>query len=175
MTGSSKPSKFPTKRAPGPGVARRAAGLSLTALLVTTALLAAASEAPPESPAEAIRTVLERDRELGATRNHQPERDSLANTVRDYAAGLDGIDFSACPKEFTAAFRRHRDAWQAAIEPLGKYDDLRGELHQLFDQIRARGGEARKELESLEEQIWGTWKEVEEAARAHGALEAESP
>ena len=55
------------------------------------------------------------DSKLGGLRNHAPETASLVESVGSYVEGLDNIDFSGCPEDFTAAFRSHRDAWERSI------------------------------------------------------------
>lgn len=58
----------------------------------------------------------------------------------------------------------HLDAWEAAIPFFGRFDDLRGQLHALFERIREMGPEAAEQLRAAEAAIWGTWAEVEAAA-----------
>ncbi len=50
-----------------------------------------------------------------------------------------------------------------------KHADMRGELHDLFDEIRGLGADAHERLERIEKEIWGTWAEVEAAVNRHGA------
>jgi hypothetical protein len=121
-------------------------------------------------PVGAIRAVLAQDEALGADRNHAPESQPISQAIRDYVAGLQGIDFGGCPEEFTRAFRRHIAAWQRSIPFFAQFDHLRGEMHDIFESIRQQEGEARAGLESAEEDIWGTWDEVEAAARRAGAI-----
>jgi hypothetical protein len=115
--------------------------------------------------ADAIDRVLERDRVIGAERNRAPEQAPLADAVRRYVAGIDAIDFGGCPPEFTEAFRRHRDAWEASIVFFERFDGLRGEMHDVFDEIRRGDDDVRAELHRIEDRIWQTWDEVEAAAR----------
>ena len=43
------------------------------------------------------------------------------------------------------------------------FPDLRGEMHDLFNEIRKRDEKTKTKLESVEKEIWGTWAEVENA------------
>ncbi len=131
---------------------------------------ACAMNVPSESPpaAAAIRAVLEEDSKLGGVRNHAPESMPLAEAVRAYVRSLDAIDFGNCPPEFTSAFKRHRDAWHESIRYLEEHDEIRGEMHDLFDRIRGVSADARTRIEAVEKSIWGTWAEVEAAAERHG-------
>lgn len=148
----------------------KTARICIGVFIACLALAACATPAPSKLPraAAAIRTVLEADTELGSVRNHAPESMPLAEAVRAYVRGLDAIDFDECPPDFTAAFRRHRDAWQESIPYFEEHDRMRGELHDLFDKIRAVSVEARMGIESIEKSIWGTWAEVEAAVDRHG-------
>ena len=128
---------------------------------------------PPEAAgigAEAIEAVLARDAALGGARNHAPETGPIADAIRVYVEGLDAIDFSRCPPEFAAAFRRHREAWRASLPFFERFGDHRGEMHDVFEEIRATDDATRYELEGVEKRIWDTWAEVE-AAMTTGAAD----
>jgi hypothetical protein len=114
-----------------------------------------------------IERVLERDSELGDVRNHASETGPLADAVRGYIAGLDALDFAGCPADFETAFVRHRNAWESSLEFFEQHAALRGEMHTLFDEIKALGGDAEDGVVIIENGIWTTWAEVEIAARAH--------
>lgn len=122
---------------------------------------------------EAIRTILARDSELAAIRDHACEDTALSATIRQYVAGIDAIDFSGCPAEFTGAFRRHRDAWENSIPFFGQFDSLRGEMHVLFNTIAESGENQKAAYEKELKAIMDTWGEVETAARHYQALPAE--
>lgn len=129
-----------------------------------------ATPAPSKlSHAAAIRAVLEEDAELGAVRNHASESMPLASAVAAYVRSLDAIDFRKCPADFTAAFERHRDAWQESVRHFEEYEEMRGELHDVFEQIRGVSEDARKRIETIENALHGTWAEVEAAVDRHGA------
>jgi hypothetical protein len=144
---------------PGAAILRSTSGTLVACLL----LAACATSAPSNSSsaAAAIRAVLEEDTRLGGVRNHAPEAMPLAEAVGAYVRGLDAIDFGECPADFTAAFERHRDAWQESIRYFEEYPEMRGELHDLFDRIRGVSTDARMRIESIEQNLRGTWAEVE--------------
>jgi hypothetical protein len=119
----------------------------------------------------AIYDVLAIDSELGIIRNSATETKPLAIAIREYVAALDSLDFSACPEDFTEAFRYHRNAWEESIPFFEEFADLRGEMHELFDQIRSRDVETRDALERAEVPIWDSWREVEAVAADYGAIE----
>lgn len=137
------------------------------------ALAACTGYAPSKSTraAAAIRAVLEEDSELGGVRNHTSELQPLAEAVRAYVKGLDAIDFGKCPSDFTNAFKLHRDAWHESIRYFEEHDEMRGELHDLFDEIRGIDADARMRIEGIEMDIWGTWAEVESAVDRHAGSE----
>ena len=143
----------------------------VTVLLVagTISGCAGIDNVPGQVPgyAEAILKVLEQDTRLGTVRNNAPRNAPIAEAVRDYVTGLDALDLNDCPPDFQRALRRHRDAWQASIAFFEQHEELRGELHEVWDDIRARGDEARQNLEQLEADILETWAEVETARDAH--------
>lgn len=123
----------------------------------------AESERGDKAYRSAMQAVLEQDSEFGRVRNHAPESGTPAAAIRGYVANLDRIDFSGCPRAFTRAFRQHRDAWEATLPLLDQFDELRGELHEVFEVIRARDAETRAALEQVEQPIWSTWGDVEAA------------
>lgn len=142
------------------------------ATLAATVILAGcggarAPERQVPTYAEAIRSVMEQDTQLGTTRNHASENAPIARAVEEYVAGLDALDLEHCPQDFRLALRRHRDAWHDSIAFFEQHAELRGELHDVFDAIRAQGETARSGLEAVEAAIFGTWAEVEQAVNAH--------
>ena len=120
--------------------------------------------------AEAIKSIFTQDAKLGSIRNHACEDTSLTATVRQYVADLDALDFSACPADFAVAFQKHRDAWQDALGFFKPFDELRGEMHDLFEQINQTGEAQKAELTKYVQAITDTWTEVENLARKYGAL-----
>lgn len=124
-------------------------------------------DTPVVSWSEAIREALAEDSRLGRIRNQATVHQDLASVIGDYADAMDEIDCAACPVDFRDALRRHGRAWRDSIGFFRQFDDLRGEMHLLFDQIRAQGPAARQGLEEAERPIWETWREVEDVARKY--------
>ncbi len=119
----------------------------------------------------AIYDVLALDSELGIIRNSATKTKPLSTAIREYVAALDTVDFSACPEDFTEAFRFHRNAWEESIQFFEQFGDLRGEMHELFEEIRGRDVAMRDALERIEVPIWDSWREVEAVAADYGAIE----
>lgn len=118
------------------------------------------------SPAKAsncTERILKIDDSLGSVRNHACENKSLSKTIGDYATVLSNLDFTNCPANFKNAFKKHEIAWQDMIHVTKNYPDLRGELHDLFDQIEA--GPDSLEFKNRLKLIWDTWAKIEEAAK----------
>ncbi len=115
------------------------------------------------APADCMKKIIAMDDSLGTIRNHACETVSLAETIRNYAASLQKLDFSSCPPSFATAFEKHRQAWLAMIPLAEKYPKLRGEMHDLFDQLKA--GEDAAVFGPLLDAIWATWAEVELAMK----------
>ena len=111
---------------------------------------------------------------IAKQRDHIPEKDNLAIAVRTYVLGLDNIDFSDCPKEFTAAYKKHRDAWNDSVAFFEKHDSLRGEMHDLFDLIRKMDSPDREEINRHNDAIMSTWRDVETIATKYGIGESSS-
>jgi ketosteroid isomerase-like protein len=103
------------------------------------------------------------DDSLGYIRNHACEAISLSQTIQQYAQAIQQIDFSGCPPEFNAGFQKHAAAWLAMLPVTDQYPDLRGEMHDLFDQLKS--DKYAEQFKSLEQTIWSTWKEIEEAMK----------
>lgn len=116
----------------------------------------------------AMEAVFAADSAMGARRNHAPETDSLAAAVETYVRDLETLDFSVCPPEFARAFAGHREAWRQSLPFWRRFPDLRGEMHDLIEEIRRQEPEQEAELDSVLKQIWDTWGEVEAAAQAYG-------
>ena len=55
-----------------------------------------------------------------------------------------------------------------------RFPDLRGEMHELFEEIRGQSVEHRDDLERTEVPIWDTWREVEAVAADYGAIEPQT-
>ena len=125
---------------------------------------------PPITSEQAIRSVLARDELIGKERNLNPHRMSLAESVRQYVEGMEAIDTSDCPDDFTRAFRRHQAAWVDLEQPLEQYGDLRGEMHDLFDIIEGPDNPGAEDFKPLVANIWSTWEEVQASLDRHGIV-----
>ena len=106
-----------------------------------------------------VKTIIAIDDSLGKIRNHQCEEISLSETIKNYTASLRSLDYSQCPQSFSNAFMSHIDAWNNVIEVTDKYSDLRGEMHELFDQIKQTSDSTQ--FKSLVAEIWNTWADIE--------------
>lgn len=107
-----------------------------------------------------IEKVIAEDEKIGKIRNHNCEKRSLSETILIYTKGMENFDFSDCPKTFEIAFEKHKKAWLAMLEVTDKHPDLRGEMHDLFDELEK--GEDAELFKSLLKDIWDTWGEIEE-------------
>ncbi len=138
-----------------------------TAILIVSCTPNNSKSADKLSPEQAcIQNVLMLDDSIGAVRNHACETISIAETIRDYVAGMQSADFSNCPDVFKNAFEDHRQAWLNMIPLVEKYPTMRGEMHDLFDELEK--GEDATEFEPLLKAIWDTWAEVEKAKEEKG-------
>lgn len=133
-----------------------------------TRTLSSASTAE-EPYGQAIRTIFDEDDRAATIRNHACEDTTLTETVRQYVAAIDAMDFSRCPADFTSAFKKHRDAWANTIPFFTAFDTLRGEMHELFAVIENEGPEQEAALEAISRPIGDSWEEVEKLARKYGA------
>ena len=109
---------------------------------------------------DAIALVFISDDSLGTVRNLQPMDDGLSVAIQDYTAALNALEFQSCPVAFKDAFTEHIKAWEDMLEVTIQYDDMRGEMHDLFDKI-----ELSKDSSIFKEKldaIWNSWYPVED-------------
>ncbi|KAA3625396.1 MAG: hypothetical protein DWQ02_21840 [Bacteroidetes bacterium] len=106
-----------------------------------------------------IELTLKMDDSLGTVRNHACETISLSATIDQYVKELQSLDYKGCPDSFINSFDNHLDAWTKMIPLTDKYPGLRGEMHVLFDEIKA--GTDSVEFNQKLKAIWDTWAEVE--------------
>jgi hypothetical protein len=111
----------------------------------------------------AIENVLEIDRVLSTQRDQMTFHESLENSVTAYVLGLETIDDSKCPRDFAQALEGHRRAWKNSIEFLRQHESLRGEMHDLFDQIREMDKSVADELDRHFNEIMESWNAVDSA------------
>ena len=111
------------------------------------------------SPNNCIKSIIAIDDSLGSLRNNQCKEISLSETIKNYTASLTSLDYSQCPQSFSNAFKSHIDAWNNVTEITDNYSELRGEMHDLFDQIKITPDSTK--FNSLVAKIWSTWAEIE--------------
>ena len=141
----------------------------LLALLLVAGSHAHALEQPSEDYAAAIRAVIEADYALGSIRNEAPRHAPIATAIEEYVKGLDALDLVRCPPDFVTALRRHRDAWFNSITFFEQHSELRGELHEVFEAIHAKGRASHEGMQDVEADIWDTWSDVEASIQRHDA------
>ncbi|MBT8296384.1 MAG: hypothetical protein KJO51_08200 [Gramella sp.] len=116
----------------------------------------------PGGQTDCVQRILARDSILGEVRNHATETTSVSKTVLDYTRELDSLDYSNCPEEFKKAFHEHINAWLNVRSVTDKYPHLRGEMHDVFNEIEKTSDSVR--FKQLVGKIWETWARVEKAA-----------
>ena len=121
------------------------------------------------SAGNAIRRVMEIDTLISRQRNEATRGGTLENAIRVYVMGLDQIDFRECPRDFVNALRKHRDAWHGSIAYFARHGQLRGEMHELLDQIRTMDDQETGQLQQHFDAIMRTWGELEIVIKAYGA------
>lgn len=105
--------------------------------------------------------IIEKDAALGKARNEATTTLPTSEAIDIYVDGMEALDFRKCPGPFIAAFEDHIEAWASIKEITDKYPDLRGEMHDVFDQLeRTEDGDRFKFLLA---DIWSTWEKVERA------------
>jgi len=87
---------------------------------------------------------------------------SLSETIINYTRDLKSLDFSNCPNDFKIAFEKHIKAWLNFKTLSDKYSSIRGELHDIFDELEK--SEDSIVFKQLVGNIWDTWKLVEQSA-----------
>ena len=110
-----------------------------------------------------IERVIALDDSLGTLRNHACEKISLSATIEQYVAGMRAMNFERCPGDFTKAFNQHIEAWSNMQVVTDRHPDLRGEMHDLFDQLEAGADSAQ--FKPRLKAIWDTWGEIEKAMK----------
>ena len=113
---------------------------------------------------QAMQRVLQADQKLGANRNTQCKTDSLGTTIENYVREMKQVNLDDCPPRFKTALLKHLDAWKQSIDFFNSHNQLRGEMHDLFNQIRQVDDSEAQQLKQAEDEIWSTWSEVEAAA-----------
>lgn len=114
---------------------------------------------------ECITRIIAADDSLGAIRNHTCEIVSLSRSIKNYVRGLKKLNFKNCPSGFKESFRIHTKAWHDILKITNKYPSLRGEMHELFDQLE-KGNDA-VEFKKYLKQIWDTWADIEKIIKSN--------
>ncbi len=127
-----------------------------------------AHTASADSYKNCIETILKKDDSLGTLRNHGSETVSLSETIKNYSKALKRLDFSSCPEGFSKAFDEHISAWNQMLSVTDKYPDLRGELHDIFDQIKTTPDSMV--FETRLKAIWDTWESIDSIKKKHSPL-----
>lgn len=109
-----------------------------------------------------IQRIMAYDEKLGTIRNHGCETQSLSKTIQDYVNALENASFKGCPNTFKDAFDKHIEAWKATLVVTDKHPDLRGEMHDLFDELEKHEEDGAALTQAIKG-IWDTWEEVEKA------------
>jgi hypothetical protein len=134
-------------------------------LLVILTVLACDSAAPETSGPHNIieRNCMSRiivfDDSLGRIRNHASEKIDLSTTIKQYLKSCRAMNYKNCPLAFNAAIEKHYAAWEKMLPLTNKYPDLRGEMTQLFKQLKTR--EHAQEFIPLEKAIIDTWVDID--------------
>jgi len=138
--------------------------LSLTLLLIGTALScdsAAPEQSGPHNPLQrnCMSRIIVFDDSLGRIRNHACEKIDLSTTIKQYLKSCRAMNYKECPVAFNAAIEKHYAAWDNMLPLTDKYPDLRGEMTQLFKQLKT--GEHAQEFIPLEKAIIDTWSDID--------------
>jgi hypothetical protein len=110
-----------------------------------------------------ITAVIAADEVAGKTRNHACERQSLSLTIVDYERAIRNFDYRDCPDEFSQAMFLHADAWKVLLPIVQQFPNMRGEMHDLFSELKS--GPGGEEFSLLVDEVWATWADVEEARK----------
>jgi hypothetical protein len=141
-----------------------------TAILLLMTLLTACNSAAEEKQPRVIAPSVEKlscveqillmDDSLGTVRNHACEKISLSESIDNYVQGFESLDYEACPQFFRHAFGQHLDAWKDMMPITNKHPELRGEMHELFDQLKESADSAvfNRKLKKIQD----TWTLVEQ-------------
>jgi len=114
-----------------------------------------------------IASFLKEDQRLGGIRNHDPETMPLHRAIERYVAALRDLDHDV-PDAFMQAFEAHLQAWERMADYTRDHSEMRGEIHDLFDQLEQASNPSADRFKRLLEEIWSTWRQVEAVAKTHG-------
>ncbi|MFG0258270.1 MAG: YybH family protein [Phycisphaerales bacterium JB043] len=123
---------------------------------------------------EAIRRVLREDDRLASIRNGAVEERPIHEVIREYADALWTMNFEGCPGDFREAYYRHTMAWDAMVGVLAPYGEMRGQMHDVMDELTAEDAPSRERVQTGLDAVWSTWGDVEDSVVRHGAHEQEN-
>ncbi len=115
------------------------------------------------SQKECIDNILKQDDSLGKIRNASCKQVSLSKSLTNYTNEINQFNYNNCPEIFSKAFKTHEAAWNDIMVITNKYPNLRGEMHDLFDQIEV--GSDSTQFKILLKNIWDTWADVETTSK----------
>jgi hypothetical protein len=112
---------------------------------------------------QCIDSVIKQDSLLRHKRNLRCKEVAPSQAIREYAAGIDQINFTQCPALFATAFQQYKKAWLGMARVTDQYSKLRGELHEVLQEVAnsKNAVEFRQQLQVLID----TWAEVEKAVQ----------
>lgn len=122
-----------------------------------------ANTTPLITKKECINNILKLDDSLGKLRNIECKQVPLSQSITNYITALNNLDYTSCPKTFSNAFKQHTKAWDKMIEVTNKYATLRGEMHDLFNQIETSKDSTQFKI--LLKDIWDTWENIEKTTK----------
>ena len=112
-----------------------------------------------------IDRIISGDSEYGTIRNHDPEEMPISQAIVNYVRNIRSMDYSNCPEDFSSLFNAHILAWEELIPLTEKHLELRGEMHDVFNEIE-KSGDADQFNQGVKK-IWETWGELEEWMKQH--------
>ncbi len=121
-----------------------------------------------DAAASVMQSAIEQDAQLSAVRNEATRKQPLHEAIADYVAGLDKLELAAAPQDFRDAVASHRQAWIDIQAYTKDFADLRGEMHDVFEQIRVESNPSREAFVRMEKALFETWGEIEASLTKHG-------
>jgi hypothetical protein len=116
-----------------------------------------------DAPCNCIFAVIDADAKAGKIRNHSCEQKPLSQTIVDYVGAIRNFNYEGCPDEFKRAMLLHADAWNDLLPVARQFPDKRGEMHDLFTELKS--GPGGEEFSLLVDEVWATWADVEKAGK----------
>ena len=114
----------------------------------------------------AVEQVLIVHSDLAKQRDLGSKNASLESAISQYTNRSSEFDLKDCPKDFRTAIQNHIQVWKDSQSYFSQYSDLRGELHDLFAEIKSQNPESNAELLALEHRIQASKERVEKCLYA---------